>query len=160
MEGHEKNYPKRQYMRKSLYELTFSLELVIAAIVLLLIIVQIIGLISIILSGIEDGQTFANYSNLLRIAFDIVIGIEFLKMLYMHNMDSVVEVLLFTLARHLIIQFDTTLDALVCIIAVAILFVVRKYLFVAQIDKGAAADPGMRADVTSPSAAAKEGNQK
>ena len=61
---------------------------------------------------------------------------QFLKMLCRHNMDAVIEVLLFTLARHLIISQSNMFDSLLCIFAIAVLFVVRKFLFVPQVDKG------------------------
>ncbi|WP_434310044.1 hypothetical protein [Hominifimenecus sp. rT4P-3] len=130
MEGHAKNRPRRQRIQKSLYEVTFFLELIVACFVILLI-------------GYALGKLFfqffetpsSSFMHFLEITLDIVIGIEFLKMLCRHNMDSVVEVLLFALARHMIIEPTTMFENLLCVAGVALLFVVRKYLFVAKIDK-------------------------
>ena len=42
---------------------------------------------------------------------------------------TVIEVLLFAIARQLIVEHTSTLDNLIGIISIAILFAVRKYLF-------------------------------
>ena len=49
-------------------------------------------------------------------------------------MDAVIEVLLFTLSRHLIVKHFEITEGLICVIAISILFGVRKFLFVAQMD--------------------------
>ena len=50
-------------------------------------------------------------------------------------MDSVIEVLMFAMTRHLIVEETSMLEGLICVVAVSILFVVRKFLFVAKIDR-------------------------
>ena len=64
----------------------------------------------------------------------VVIGIEFLKMLSRHNMSSVVEVLLFAIARQMVIEHTTAVENLVMVIAISILFTIRKYLFIPGLD--------------------------
>ena len=67
--------------------------------------------------------------------FNIVIGIELLKMFCRHDLDSVVEVLLFAVARQVIIEHTSMVDNLLCMLSVAILFCIRKFLFVSALDK-------------------------
>ena len=50
-------------------------------------------------------------------------------MLCKHSPGTVVEVLLFAIARQLIVEHTSTYDNLIGIISIAILFAVRKYLF-------------------------------
>lgn len=69
------------------------------------------------------------FNILLASAFNLVIGIEFIKMLCKHSPDTVVEVLLFAIARQLIVEHTSTMENLVGIISIGILFAVRKYLF-------------------------------
>ncbi len=64
-----------------------------------------------------------------------VIGVEFVKMITSHSVDSVVDVLLVALARQMVVEHVPPLDALLIIIAVTLLFYVRKYLYVSKIDK-------------------------
>lgn len=82
--------------------------------------------------GIGEAGTFSSF---LRTVFDVIIGVEFLKMLCRHDLDSVVEVLLFAVARTLIVEHMAIRDTLVGIIAIAILFVIRKYMFIPVLDK-------------------------
>lgn len=135
MDRQEKRAFGQQKVQTFLYDVAFFLELAAAALVIILIICQVAGL------GIEMFTDAANlfesenFVHFLELALNIVVGIEFLKMLCRHNMDAVIEVLLFTLARHLIINQRSMVEGLLCIVSIAILFVVRKYLFVSRIDK-------------------------
>ena len=131
MEGHEKNRPRRQKIQKSLYEVTFFLELIVACFVILLV---VYALSQVFLQFFRNPSGYG-FMHFLEITLDIVIGIEFLKMLCRHNMDSVIEVLMFAMTRHLIVEETSMLEGLICVVAVSILFVVRKFLFVAKIDR-------------------------
>jgi hypothetical protein len=107
------------------------LELVVAFIViiaLLLMFLQVPGeLRELVFSG--------ELNHFLKYMFDIIIGIELLKMLCRHDLDSVVEVLLFSVAREMIIEHMPIYLTLVGIVAISILFLIRKYLFVSALDK-------------------------
>lgn len=63
-------------------------------------------------------------------ALKLIIGIEFVKMLIRQTPETVVEVLLFAMARKLIIGTFTSVDIVVGIGAIAVLFVIRRFLFV------------------------------
>ena len=52
-------------------------------------------------------------------------------MLYKHNPSTVFEVLLFAIARQVILAHNDAITALIGVIAIAILFATRKFLFVA-----------------------------
>ncbi|MEY8337377.1 hypothetical protein AALB16_04980 [Lachnospiraceae bacterium 62-35] len=75
------------------------------------------------------------FNSFLIAIFDIVIGIELLKMFCRHDLDSVVEVMVFTVSREMVIEHMPILDTLVGIAAIALLFIVRKFLFVSALDK-------------------------
>ena len=62
--------------------------------------------------------------------FDIIIGIELIKVLVRKDLDSMVEVLLFTVTRHLIVESGGITENLIGVVAIAILFFIRKYLFI------------------------------
>lgn len=72
----------------------------------------------------------SNYSftNLLEQLFTLVIGIEFTRMLCSHTPDSIIEVLLFATARQLIVEHPKSMDVLIGVIAIAILFALRKHM--------------------------------
>ena len=61
-------------------------------------------------------------------AFLIVMGIEFVKMLALHTADAVVDVLLFTIVRQMIVSHTDAAETLLGVAAVAGIFAVKKYL--------------------------------
>lgn len=58
----------------------------------------------------------------------LIIAIEFVKMLAKHTPGSAIDVLVFAIARKLIVNHGSMLDSLIGVVAIAILFAVRKYL--------------------------------
>ena len=70
------------------------------------------------------------FTTFLRSAFNVVIGIEFVKMLAKHSPGSAIEVLLFAIARQMVVDHTSPMENLVSIVAILLIFVIRKYLFV------------------------------
>ena len=131
----EKHHYRRERVQSILHEIAFYLELIVSLLVVILILFQIVGLCIGMFSDVGTLTDSDRFTHFLELALNIVVGIEFLKMLCRHNMDAVIEVLLFTMARHLIVNQHSMVEGLLCIVAIAILFMVRKYLFVPKIDK-------------------------
>jgi len=123
--------------KKSLYyleKITNVFEIVIA---LLLLIVVAINVFEMIL-GLIGFQTIIftmDFKEILAIAFNLVIGIEFTKMLCKHTPETVIDVLLFTIARQMVMSHERTIDMLVGVLAIAGLFVARKFLIDMKLDK-------------------------
>ena len=85
--------------------------------------------IIIISEDILNGTETISISMFLGTAFELIIGIEFVKMLAKHTPSSAVEVLLYAIARQLIsTTHGDMLDALIGVIAIGLLFGIRKYL--------------------------------
>ncbi|EFQ06192.1 hypothetical protein HMPREF9436_02300 [Faecalibacterium cf. prausnitzii KLE1255] len=59
-----------------------------------------------------------------------MIGIEFIKMLAKHSPGSSLEVLLYAIARHLVVGHDSAVENLLSVGAIALIFIVRKFFFV------------------------------
>lgn len=72
---------------------------------------------------------YPNYEDLLETCFNLIIGVELIRMLYQHRPSTVFEVLLFAIARQIIIDHANPINSLVGVIAIAILFATRKFLF-------------------------------
>ena len=106
-----------KYARLFLKHLTKIMEFVIAALLACGIIIMIVQLIFSI-GALPDLNTYPNYDDLLR-------------MLYLHTPITVFEVLLFAIARQVIIDHSSSLNSLIGVIAIAILFATRKFLFAA-----------------------------
>ena len=84
------------------------------------------GILEVVLSGIVLAALLMSIVPLV----DIVIGIEFIKMLAKHSPGSVLEVLLYAIARHMIVGHEDAVQNLVSVGAIALIFIIRKYFFV------------------------------
>lgn len=117
-------------VRSVLFQISFLLELAVAFLLIVLIVAQVIGLGVDMFSDVKRMSNSEHFTFFLETCMNIVIGVEFLKMLCRHNIDVVVDVLLFTLARHMIVGEHRMVEGLLCVIAIAILFIVRRFLFI------------------------------
>lgn len=108
-----------------------TFEVLVAAIVIVAILITLLSVPGDLYQLYLDGE----FNSFLINIFNIIIGIELLKMLCRHDLDSVVEVLLFAVAREMIIQHMPIIETLIGIVAIAILFLIRKFLFVSALDK-------------------------
>ncbi|MCI8661300.1 MAG: transporter [Lachnospiraceae bacterium] len=114
-----------------IFSTAMLLELLVALIVIIALIIMLINVPRELLTLIETME----FNNFLKNMFDIIIGIELLKMLCRHDLDSVVEVLLFSVAREMVIEHMPIYFTLIGIISISVLFLIRKYLFVSALDK-------------------------
>ena len=70
----------------------------------------------------------AGFLQFLEEIFGIVVGIEFIKMLCKPSAENVIEVLVFLIARHMIIGSNSALDILLSVVAVILLYLLRLML--------------------------------
>ena len=120
--------PNLLYRIAQFLEILVGIILVAATCVALLAVVREVGAL-----WDADGSAAA-FHEFLGNAFSVVIGVEFLKMLCRHNMSSVVEVVLFATARQMVVEHTNPTETLVMVLALAILFLIRKYLFIPGLD--------------------------
>ena len=109
------------------------LELIVAAIIVVSVILASIALIMDLGQYGKDlfGKTdfSATYSSVFSSAIVIVIGIEMIKMIVTHTPASVLEVLLFVIAKRVVAEHEfSSLDMLLCVIAIAVIFAIKKFL--------------------------------
>ncbi|MDD3173094.1 MAG: phosphate-starvation-inducible PsiE family protein [Herbinix sp.] len=117
-----------------IFQLTRLLELIISIAILIAIGISMITLVSGLRDLLSHSLEENAFQNFLAIAFNILIGIEFLKMIYKYSVDTVIEVLLFAIARQLIVGHTTVVENFVGIASIAVLFIIRKYMFVPELD--------------------------
>ncbi|HIZ81693.1 MAG TPA: transporter [Candidatus Mediterraneibacter pullistercoris] len=117
-----------KYARFILKHLTKIMEFVIAALLACGIVIMIVQLIFSI-GELPDLNTYPNYDDLLTSCFNLIIGVELIRMLYLHTPITVFEILLFAIARQVIIGHSSPLNSLIGVVAIAILFATRKFLF-------------------------------
>lgn len=78
---------------------------------------------------------YNNFETLLSSAFTLVIGIEIIRMMCEHSSEIVFEVLTFAIARQIVIDHTHAIDNLYGVAAIALIFVIRKYLLPGTPDK-------------------------
>lgn len=121
-------------IQEKMYRVSILLEILVGVSIIIAIAASLIGLVwDIQLGGlVRQPDSLQNY---LKTAMTIVIGIEFVKMIFSHSIDAVVEVMLLAVARQMVIEHTSPLENLLAVASVALLFVVRKFLFVRQLDE-------------------------
>lgn len=127
----------RKFLQERVYGFTYALELIVAFFIIIAIVISLIKAgadLAGLWTALDDQTAFHSY---LEVVFDIVIGIEFIKMLCRHDLSSVVEVLLFAIARQMIVEHMPMNQGLIGIIAISILFAVRKWLYIEKDNKHA-----------------------
>lgn len=78
---------------------------------------------------IPNLDVYPNYEDLLEACFNLIIGVELIRMMYYHTPDTVFEVLIFAIARQIINDHSSAFSSLIGVCAIAVLFATRKYLF-------------------------------
>lgn len=81
------------------------------------------------LQNIPNLNSYPNYDDLLEICFNLIIGVELIRMMYSHSPSTVFEVLLFAIARQIIVDHSSIFSSLIGVTSIAVLFATRKFLF-------------------------------
>lgn len=105
------------------------LEKIIAVILMAVVIVAGVYLVKDIVEGIRVGFDNDLIKTILSDTLNIIIVIEFIRVLVKHTMGMVVEVLIFALARGLIVADEKIWEMTITIVAIVLLFACRKFLF-------------------------------
>src|SRR5699024_7852662 len=105
------------------------LEVLLSVLVLIALLISMVPIAGEMFSLWQSGSTDA-FQTFLGHAFNLVIGIEFIKMLAKHSPGSALEVLLYAIARNMILGHGTAAENLLGVAAIGLIFVIRKFLFV------------------------------
>ena len=104
---------------KRLLKAAWVLELVVAVLILAVTLLELFllgeGTLSQVLGGSFSADAF------FADAMTIVVGIEFVKMLMLHTPRAVTDVLLFAIARQLVVNHSSAVDTLLGVAAVALM---------------------------------------
>ena len=119
----------RTALRNYIIQASTLLEIALSGLVLIGLLFSIVPLLKWMPGLLFDGND-AEIRTFLERALDIVIGIEFIKMLAKHSPGSSLEVLLYAIARHMVVGHESAVENLLSVGAIALIFVVRKFFFV------------------------------
>ena len=125
---------KKKIDYKKLSNLANYFEIAFAVVILVIIVIRGIEIIA-LLFGAEIVILQMSFERILSMALTLIIGVEFTKMLIKHTPESVIDVLLFAIARQAVLYNDKTTDMLYGIVAIGALFAIKKFLVVKTVEK-------------------------
>lgn len=129
------NSTKEKKVRKLLNTFTEILEFIINIVVLIAIVVALISLWEPLCAFLQNRTTEGAFMEFMECVFNVVIGIEFKKMLGKPDMNTVMEILVFVIVRHMIIVDTSAFENFLTIVSVGVIFAIKKFLHEDKIDK-------------------------
>jgi len=102
-------------------------ELAIAVLIMIVVLIKLYDSGAEV-AGISTMLGAVEFDWVLSTAFSLVIGLEFVRMLCKHTPETVIDVLLFATARHLVLSHDGDISKVLGVVAIAGLFAVKRYL--------------------------------
>lgn len=115
-------------------KLSYNFEFILAMVVIIVVVLGTLDTLRIIwgnyIVDFENPVDYEQLNNILAQILLLVIAIELVIMLTLHKTETILEVLLYAIARKLILlpKKDSMDDFLLGVIAIAILFAIKKYL--------------------------------
>ena len=122
----------KQFLRKTMKNIATYVELVLSAFLVFVIAILIIKLVGQCFFDIWHDKLELEYY--MEYAMSLAIGVEFVKMLCRHSPQTVVEVLMFATARQMVVEHMAPTQTLIGVIAIAVLFAIRKFLMTEDSD--------------------------
>ena len=118
----------RKRLQDRMFELSYMFELFISVIVGAAIMIFGVRMVIDTFNLSVNSQGADALVKVLDDAIILAIGSELIKMLCKHTPETVIEVLAFALARQLIVGHASPVENLISVVAIAILFAVRRFL--------------------------------
>ena len=106
------------------------LEIFLALMLALALVVCSIQVIPTIFQLRVNMETVSVFRVFLEALFELVIGVEALKLLCKHTPGSALEILLFTIAREMIVNHTTPEQNLLVVLSIAVIFAIRRFMYV------------------------------
>lgn len=140
MNENEKQGQLNHNIRKRFNELIYNVarytEIVLSVIILVVIAFAGVRLVCEVLKTNVWDMDSSFFSTFLAAGLSLVVGVEFVKMLCQHSTKTVLEVLMFATARQMVVEHLSTLETLIGVVAIAVLFAVRRFLMTTDDDMG------------------------
>ena len=126
---------KLNFIKNKIYKYTYYLELLLAMFVIIAILISVLDLVKYLILIVKTNpvDTYEIFQKFLGHVLLLVVGVELVIMLISHATSSVLEVVLYAIARKMLIYSDKMLDFLLGVAAIAAVFAIRKYLFTKEI---------------------------
>ena len=118
----------RKKLQDKMFELSYIIQLLISLIVICAVLIMAVKIVIDMCSFTFLKKGIDSLVLIMDKAITLAIGAELIKMLCKHTPETIIEVLAFALARQLIVGHAKPWENLITVVAIAILFVVRRFL--------------------------------
>ena len=92
------------------------------------VIVAVISLWKPFMEFVQNRESAHAFLDFLGYVLNVLIGIEFFKMLCKPDVDTVLEVVMFVIVRHMVVLETSSVENLLTIVGMAIIFAIKKFL--------------------------------
>ena len=118
----------RKKLQDKMFEASYIMELFIALVVGIAVLILSVRMLADLFTTPIYGKGVDALVTVLDSAITLAIGAELIKMLCKHTPETIIEVLAFVLAHHLIVGHVKSWDSLITVVAIAVLFAIRRFL--------------------------------
>lgn len=117
-------------IKRKITTYAMNLELVLAICLTLGILIGLVSVLQyiVLILRTDIHNIYEVIKQFLAIVLLLVVGIELVLMLLSHSSSSIIELVLFAIARKMLVYSETMLDLILGTLAIAIVFAIRKYL--------------------------------
>ena len=122
----------RARMRERILKIAQGMEIVMAVVILVAISVRAVLLVAGLIQELRTDSMAFSIDDFLAKVLLIIMGIEFVKMLMLHTYGAVIDVLLFAIARQMIVTHNGPEGTLLSVISVAVIFAIKKFLYTGE----------------------------
>ncbi len=129
----------KSMMKERFIIVSHVFEVIIAMVILIQVLLGTVDLFrnlwQIFIQDLQNPIAYYQFESLLGQGLLLVIGVELVVMLTLHTPGSIIEALLYAIARKILLipKNKGMMEVVLGIIAIALLFAIRKYLFVNKI---------------------------
>lgn len=120
----------KKKINEVIYQVARYMEIAFSSIILIVIAIMVVPILHELFQTPFLSMDKAYFNEFLATSLTLVVGVEFVKMLCKHTAETVLEVLMFATARQMVVEHMKPLEILTGVIAIAVLFAVRKYLLI------------------------------
>ena len=124
------------YFRNKIAKSILFFEAVLSIFLIIGIIIGVVDLARflMLLTAADVEQVFSRFYDFLDHLLLLIIGLELIIMLVKHNASSVVEVLIFAIAREILVRSPSMVEITIGILALAGVLAIKKYLLSEEYD--------------------------
>ncbi|NLN48336.1 MAG: hypothetical protein GX154_04465 [Clostridiales bacterium] len=126
---------KINFIKNKISKYTYCLEVFLAIFIMTAVVISTYDLVKylILIFMTNPMDTYEVFQRFLGHVLLLVVGIELVIMLISHTTSSVLEVVLYAIARKMLIHSEKMLDVVIGVLAIGAVFAIRKYLFTKEI---------------------------